>query len=166
MEKKKIIIVNDRDEVIGLKDRGTLEPNDIYRVSALWVKNSKGDILLAQRSYNKNHDPGKWGPAVAGTNDEGETYESNIIKEAEEEIGLKDCHFEKSFYRMNQREYTYFVQWFFVVVDKDIKDFTIQKEEVEKIKWFSKEELQKELEVSPDNFLKSVKECVDLFSNK
>ena len=27
--------------------------------------------------------PGKWGPAVAGTVEEGESYEENIIKEAE-----------------------------------------------------------------------------------
>jgi len=166
MEKKKIIIVNDKDEIIGYKERGTLEPNDIYRVSGLWIQNSKGEILLAQRSFSKKHDPGKWGPAVAGTNDEGETYESNIIKEAEEEIGLKDCHFEKLYYRMNQREHTYFVQSFFVVVDKEIEDFTIQKEEVEQIKWFTYEELEKELKDSPDNFLKSVKEYIELHYQK
>ena len=32
--------------------------------------------------------PEVWGPAVSGTNEEGETYDSNIIKEAQEEIGL------------------------------------------------------------------------------
>lgn len=68
--KPKIIIVNENDEIIGHKARGTLEQLDIYRVSALWIKNSQGDILLAQRKFTKKHDPGKWGPAVAGTNDE------------------------------------------------------------------------------------------------
>ena len=94
-DKPKTIIVNENDEIIGYKGKGTLEKSDIYRVSALWIQNSKGDILLAQRKLTKKHSPGKWGPAVAGTNDEGESYESNIIKETEEEIGLKGYGFKK-----------------------------------------------------------------------
>ena len=78
-EKPKIILVNENDEIIGYKERGTLDKEDIYRVSALWIQNSKGEILLAQRSFNKNNNPRKWGPAVAGTNDEGESYESKTF---------------------------------------------------------------------------------------
>ena len=33
------------------------------------------------RSFTKSHDPGKWGPAVAGTVEEGETY--NFLKEGQ-----------------------------------------------------------------------------------
>jgi len=160
---KKIIIVDENDKIIGIKERGTLEPGDIYRVSALWIQNSKNEILLVQRSFNKNNDPGKWGPAVAGTIDEGETYETNIIKEAEEEIGLKDHNFKKSFYRKNNGEHKHFTQWFFASIDKNIKDFKIQKEEVEQIKWFKKEELLRELENNPDKFFKSIKYCVNYF---
>lgn len=151
MSKTKIIIVDEDDVVIGLKKRENIKPDDIYRVSALWVQNSKGDILLAQRSFDKNNDPGKWGPAVAGTIEEGETYESNIIKEAEEEIGLKGCRFEKSFKKKNFGKHRHFTQWFFAVVDKKIEDFTVQKEEVENIKWFAKDELMQELDSAPGN---------------
>lgn len=164
MNKPKIIIVDETDEIIGFKGRGTLNKDDIYRVSALWIQNSKGEILLAQRSFNKKNDPGKWGPAVAGTVDEGETYESNIIKEAEEEIGLKNNHFEKSFYKKNNGKHKHFTQWFFALVDKSINDFIIQKEEVEKIKWFAKKELLKKIDDSPDQFLNSIKDCVHFFN--
>ncbi|MFA6422790.1 MAG: NUDIX domain-containing protein, partial [Candidatus Buchananbacteria bacterium] len=84
----KIIIVNENDEAIGHKERNELDFSDIYRVSGLWITNLKGEILLAQRAFTKNHDPGKWGPAAAGTVEEGEDYETNILKEAEEELGL------------------------------------------------------------------------------
>jgi len=70
---------------------------------------------LAQRSFNKTHNPGQWGPAVAGTNDEGETYESNIIKEAEEEIVLRDIKFKKAgkLRRRGRLEgCNFFCQWF------------------------------------------------------
>ncbi len=164
MSKAKIIIVDESDEIIGSKERGTLNQSDIYRVSALWIQNSKGEILLAQRSFNKNNNPGKWGPAVAGTIDEGESYESNIIKEAEEEIGLKNQDFKKSFHHFHDGEHRHFTQWFFALVDKKIEEFTIQEEEVEKIKWFSKEELLKSLKDAPENFLKVIPECIDFFN--
>lgn len=84
----KIPIVNEQDEIIGYKDRDLRDPKEITRVSGLWVTDTAEKILLAQRSWKKKSDPGRWGPAVAGTVEEGETYESNIIKEAREEIGL------------------------------------------------------------------------------
>ena len=49
----RIIIVDESDEVIGYKERGTLNPEDIYRVSALSVENSIGQVLLAQRKFTK-----------------------------------------------------------------------------------------------------------------
>jgi len=92
----KIIIVDENDNPIGLKERGTLDyDKDIYRVSALWITNSKGQILIARRALTKKQNPGKWGPGVAGTIDEGETYDSNIIKEAKEELGLQNIKPEK-----------------------------------------------------------------------
>lgn len=163
MNKSKAIIVDENDEIIGYKERGTLDQSDIYRVSALWIQNSKGDILLAQRKFTEDNDPGKWGPAAAGTNDEGETYESNIIKEAEEEIGLKHCDFQKIDKVRVGGKYNFFCQRFLLVTDKEIGDFAIQEDEVEQIKWFKKGELLEELKNNPDKFVGSIKDCVDLF---
>ncbi len=94
---KKTIIVDENDKRIGLKIRRDIKQEEIYRVSALWIENSKGDVLLAQRSFDKKNNPGQWGTAVAGTVEEDEDYDLNIYKEAEEEIGLKGEKFEKSF---------------------------------------------------------------------
>jgi isopentenyldiphosphate isomerase len=88
MSDQQITLVNDQDEIIGQKARSTITKDDIYRVSAAWIMNTKGEILLSQRQLTKKHDPGKWGTAVAGTVESGETYLENIIKEAEEELGL------------------------------------------------------------------------------
>ena len=133
-----------------------MESLDIYRVSALWIENSKGDILLAQRKFTKKHDPGKWGPAVAGTNDKGETYESNIEKETEEEIGLVGVKFIEEKYERIFGDHNYFLKVFKLIIDKDINEFKIQEEEVEQIKWFKRDELLEELKQNPNNFLKIV----------
>lgn len=152
----RIVIVNEDDEIIAYKERGTLTKDDIYRVSALWIKNSKGDILLAQRKFTKSHDPGKWGPAVAGTVDEGETYEQNIIKEAEEEIGLKNIQPVLGPKVRMTGEYNYFDQWYTLVIEKPAEEFTIQEEEVEQVKWFTYTELEKELREYPEKYLKGL----------
>lgn len=79
----KIQIVDENDKFVSNKERSEVDyKSDIYRVSALWLTNSKGQTLLAKRAMVKDKDPGKWGPAVAGTIDEGETYDENIYKEA------------------------------------------------------------------------------------
>jgi isopentenyl-diphosphate Delta-isomerase len=153
----KVIIVNNKDEIIGAKERNDRNDTDIIRVSGLWIFNDQKEILIAQRASNKIYDPGKWGPATAGTVEEGETYVSNIIKEAKEEIGLNIN--EKDLIRGPHRFITtlhkYFVQNFFLKTDILVSDFVLQKEEVEQLKWISMENLLKSLEEKPEDFLES-----------
>ena len=51
-----------------------------------------------------------------------------------------------------------------MTIDKELKDFIIQEDEVEQIKWYKKDKLLKELNNNPDKFLKSTKDCVHRFS--
>lgn len=153
----KIIIVDEKDNPIGLKERGTVNPeNDICRVSALWITNSKNQILLAQRKWTKKYNPGKWGPTVAGTNEEGETYESNIFKEAEEEIGLISKDFVKGPKIFSNNPNKRFSQFFYLALDWELAQFKIQEDEVEQIKWFDRDKLLLELKTNPSNFTPSV----------
>ncbi len=152
----KVPIVNEEDEIIEIKSRGDLLDNDIYRVSALWIVNSKGQILLAKRALSKRKDPGMWGPAVAGTVEENESYEVNIIKEAKEEIGIEGHDFKLGPKTRTINPHNHFTQWFTLVIDEPLDYFKIQKEEVDKIKWFTKEELNREMEENPDKFIKSL----------
>jgi len=160
---QRIIIVDENDKIIGYKERETLNKEDIYRVSALWITNSIGNILLARRHRNKSHHPRKWGPAVAGTVDEEENYEENIIKEAEEELGLKKINPKLGPKRETTGEYHHFTQWYTITLDKDISEFKIQENEVEEIKWWTKEELLKELNDRPEDFLPKMKQYLELF---
>ena len=155
---EQIIIVDKNDVVIGTKARADVSADDIYRSSALWITDQSGNILLAQRSFNKSHDAGKWGPAVAGTNAERESYEQNIMKEAAEEIGLKlknPKKLAKKFFK-NDTE-SYFAQWFTTVIRKN-ETLKPQKEEVEELGWFSREDLQMLLKEMPDMFVDSAQD--------
>lgn len=161
MKASKIIIVDENDRVIGSKERSRITQADTYRATGLWVTDSKGRILLAQRGLNKSHHPGKWGPAVSGTVEEDETYEENVLKEAKEELGLDNINVIEEQKKRRKGKYNYFAQWFSVVLDIDISEIKIQKEEVEQVKWFTKEELNKQVNKHPENFLKGVIERVN-----
>jgi isopentenyldiphosphate isomerase len=81
-----IPIVNEHDEIIGYKERNDITKEDIYRVSTLLVMNEYDEILLTKRAATKKNNPNKRTLAVNGTVEKGETYEENIIHEAQEEI--------------------------------------------------------------------------------
>lgn len=157
MNTEQVVIVNEKDEVIGYKNREDTDKNDIFRVTGLWIENSQGEILLAQRVFSEKNDPGKWGPAVSGTVEKGETYDSNILKEAKEEIGLVNCELQKGEKRRVNGDNKFFVQWFFAKVDKNAEDFKLDKREVEEIRWFSKEELEIMIKKTPEKLVKGLK---------
>ena len=146
----KIPIVNDKDEIIGHKEREDTNIKDIVRATGLWVKDKDGNILLAQRSFSKKFGPGLWGPSAGGVVEEGETCEFCIIREAEEEIGLTGIVFKSG---PKIRLFDCFGYFYSVTVDRDYK-FIKQDEEVEQIKWFSENELNKLLKEKPEIFMK------------
>jgi len=154
---EKIIIVDNKDNKIGIKERESITKENIFRVSVLWVTNSENEILLAKRSLNKTNSPGRWGPAVTGTVAENETYDSNIIKETIEEIGLRDIRPQKGFKKRMITKYNYFCQWYFIKIDRNLDEFKLQEDEVEEIKWFSREELLRKIEKDQDKFMQSVR---------
>jgi isopentenyldiphosphate isomerase len=55
-------------------------------------------------------------------------------------------------------KYNHFTQWFFLKLDKNISEFNKQDNEVEALKWFSKDELKNNLKNNSNNFLKSMNE--------
>jgi isopentenyldiphosphate isomerase len=157
----KIQIVNNNDEVIGVKERSEVDyQTDIYRVSALWLTNSKGQTLLARRAQSKDKDPGKWGPAVAGTIDEGETYDQNIYKEAMEEIGLENVEFSRDKKIRITHPRHYFCQWYMVSLDRDTESFTMQAEEVDALEWVDIGTLKTELVSNPDKYVPAMQQIV------
>jgi isopentenyl-diphosphate delta-isomerase len=161
----RIPVVDENDKLIRYKERSDRSPEDIYRVSALWLTNSKGEILIARRALNKKHNPGQWGPAVAGTVDEGEDYYQNIVKETEEEIDLTDVRFEEGpKKRVKGEKYNYFCQWYFAKSDKAAEEFSIARDEVEEVVWISKEDLSHKIKETPENFLHNMGEWISLFS--
>jgi isopentenyldiphosphate isomerase len=155
----KVIIVDDNDNPIGLAERDKWEDNAIHRVSAIWLTNSKGEVFIAQRALSKRHAPGQWGPAASGTVEEGETYETNAMKEIEEEIGISITQEQLKLgpkVLMNTPGDRRFVQWYVVTADVPRENFKLQEEEVADAKWIGVKELEQRMTERPDEFTKSL----------
>lgn len=157
------IIVDDNDSIIDHKAFGDIKTEDIYRVAGLCITNKNGEILLAKRSMTKKNSPGRWGPAVSGTVEEGESYEENIIKETEEELGLEGIRPVKGLKMRVRGEHNYFGQWFMLELDKPVGDFRLQKEEVDEVRWIPEENLKKEIAENPNAFTNGLRNFVEKF---
>ncbi len=154
MKREKIVIVDDNDNIIYSKYRDEVDYyNDIRRSSGIWITNSNEQVLIAQRSFKKKIDAGKWGPAVQGSIGIDETYDSNANKEIEEELGIKDAKLIK--YKKQYVDYPmkYFSQWYLYKTDLTISDFTFPKDEVENIKWIDKSDLILDIKNNPNNYI-------------
>jgi isopentenyldiphosphate isomerase len=159
-----IPLVDEQDEIIGSKEHVELDyAKDTFRTASLWITSSNGDILLARRRINKKVDPGKWAEAVGGTVEGDDSYENTIIREAEEELGLKDIEISLGPKQFIDSSAKYFVQWYIVTVDYPIDQFVIQEEEVEQIAWISKAQLRQELISNPSKYIPAMQDIVTLF---
>ncbi|QQR79160.1 MAG: NUDIX domain-containing protein [Candidatus Moraniibacteriota bacterium] len=161
---EKIIIVDSNDALLGAKERSLLRLDDIYRVSALWIFDSQKRVLLAKRALVKKHYPGKWGAAVVGMNAAGETYEETIRREAMEEVGLNLSESDLKIGPIEhiKDEYEHFTQWYWVTVDCSEDTFLIDPQEVDQVKWFTRDEVFAMYADSPENFVPSFRPSFDV----
>ena len=157
--KEPIIIVDNNDSIIWYRERWKLKKWDIYRVSSLIVFNKKWEFLMAQRSLQKRNSPGIWNTSVAWTNDKWETYLSNIIKEAKEEIGLdlnvkeiKELFKTKNI--RNDHKNEYFCSRYGVVLDYNEEDCSLQADEVDAVRFMNVKTLWIEMKKSPKIYSK------------
>ena len=148
----KLPIVDEQDNILYYKDASERDPSkEIARTSALWLFDEEGEVLIAKRSKNKRFHPNVWNLSISGTNEEGETYESNIIKEANEELGITLEGLVVGKKELLSKERVFFVQYFFTKIAKETI-FTLQESEVDEVRWISLDELKKWFSEKPEEF--------------
>ena len=158
MSRDLVSVVDENDHVLATKARDELTREDIVRVAVLWIENSRGEVLLQQRSLTKKLGPGHWGPAVAGTVESHETYFTNIVKEAEEEIGLVNfspIEIGKRMYWEPGGPVGRMFMFYKAVLDRPAHEFTIQLDEVAQLKWVPKSTLLEDVKRNPKNYAPS-----------
>lgn len=106
----------------------------------VWIMNDKNQFLIQKRSENKKINPNKWSQ-TGGAVDCGETVTQAAIREVKEELGINLTKENIEFMLSYKRRYT-FMDVFLVRKNIELKDVVMQKEEVQKVKWATEEEIE------------------------
>lgn len=135
-------------------ERNEAHKNGIcHRVIHLWLLNSRNELLIQQRSADKDAGANLWYVSVGGHIESSEGIESTLIRETKEELGLDISPF------MNSVEYLYtfketmiekngaffdneFYDVFVLKANFDIDEVTVQQEEVQAVKYISYDEFK------------------------
>ena len=130
----------------GVMERGWEFAPDAYTcVMHICIFNSKGEMLIQQRQSYKKTWPNLWDVSVGGHTEAGETSQMSASRELFEELGIKRDftgirpHFTINFVHG-------FDDYFFVEEDIDLNDLKLQEEEVQAVKWATRDEIKKMIE--------------------
>lgn len=146
-------IVDNKDKVIGKGTRKSVRKmHHIHRGVHVFIVNKKSEILIQQRSKDKDDRPLFYDASVGAQVLSGETYKQAALREAEEELGILDikvnkiCKY-KSFSDRQREIRTLFLARY-------DGPFKIDKKEVEKIEFWSVEKVQETIQKGKVNFTK------------
>lgn len=153
MFEEKVILVNEKDEPIGLMPK--MEAHEkalLHRAFSVFVLNDKGEIMLQQRASHKYHSPLLWTNTCCSHQREGETNVQAGKRRLEEEMGfsveLKELfHF---IYKapfdngLTEHELDH------VMIGYSNGDPVINPDEVESWKWMSIEDVKNDIDKNPE----------------
>ena len=114
--------------------RGQEIPAGMYHIGVhIWPLNSDGAFLIQKRADHVQWKPGIWA-ATGGSAVSGEEPLAAAIRELHEELGIaatpKDMHLLARLKRTNS-----FCSVYVIRLDRKEEEFTLQKEEVARVKW-------------------------------
>ena len=123
--------------------RGTkLSDEEYHLVSNAWIRNSEGKYLISQRVEWKAH-PLMW-ECTGGSVLMGEDTYTGAIREVKEELGIDVSNAPFAFVGSTTRYYKNcpdILDVYIFELDNSIENIIIQKDEVNDVKWATKEEI-------------------------
>lgn len=166
MEEEKVILVNEKDEPIGLMPKMEAhEKGLLHRAFSVFVFNDKNELMLQQRALSKYHSPGLWTNTCCSHQREGESNIEAGKRRLQEEMGfttdLKDtmafiykAPFDNG---LTEHEFDHILVGNF----NDIPN--LNPEEVSAWKWMKLEDVQKDMQTHPERYTEWFKIIFDKY---
>lgn len=116
------------------------DKGNYHLVVNICIFNSDGDMLIQQRQPFKSGWPNMWDVTVGGSATKGDTSQSAAERELLEEIGLR-LNLKNIRPNITMNFNNGFDDIYLIEKDVDINELSLQYEEVQRVKWASKEEI-------------------------
>jgi len=168
MKEEKVILVNEKDEQIGLMNKQEAhEKAMLHRAFSVFIFNENNELMLQQRALHKYHSPGLWtNTCCSHQRDKESTLEAGI-RRLQEEMGFTtDLKESTSFiYKapfengLTEHEFDH------ILIGNYSNNPLINKEEVASWKWMSLEKVKSDVKVNPDEYTAWFKIIFDKFYN-
>ncbi|MEI6021336.1 MAG: isopentenyl-diphosphate Delta-isomerase [Bacteroidota bacterium] len=152
---EQVILVNERDEQIGLMDKMEAhEKGLLHRAFSVFVFNSKGELLLQQRALHKYHSAGLWTNTCCSHQRAGESNQQAAHRRLKEEMGFEtELDLLNSFiYKakfdndLTEHEFDY------IFTGRYENNPRINADEVAAFKWMDLESLKADILMHPENY--------------
>ena len=165
MKNELLILVDEEDNEIGLKDKLSVHQEGIlHRAFSVFIFNSKRELLLQQRADEKYHSGGLWSNTCCSHPNSEEKFPETILRRLKEEMGMEseiDTEFQFKFLyqtpfenglKEHELDYVFFGQ-------SDEKPVP-NPHEVQNYKYVSLENLSKEISNNPNQYSVWLKICL------
>lgn len=155
MEKLEIVCHKTGESLgIAIPREAVIRSQAWCRSTNIYVVNNQGQVLVHQRSLNKERFPGVWSTHLGGHIGEGEDYKTNALKEIEEEAGIHADPNKLVVWRTTRIDRArLWTQEFVLLHDAPIEHFIPQPGEVERFAWMTPEEILAAAQKEPHMWL-------------
>ncbi|MFB9055327.1 isopentenyl-diphosphate Delta-isomerase [Mariniflexile ostreae] len=166
MEEEKVILVNEKNEQIGLMPK--MEAHEkavLHRAFSVFIFNDKNELMIQQRALSKYHTPGLWANTCCSHQREGESNIDAGKRRLQEEMGfVVDLKESISFiYKapfdngLTEHEFDH------ILLGKYNGEPIINPDEVASWKWMSLDAIRKDIEAHPERYTAWFKVIFDKF---
>ncbi len=148
-------VVDDQDRVVGAAPRREVHARGLlHRAVHALVFDAAGRVLLQKRSATKDMYPNQWAASASGHVDRGEDYDTAIVRELGEELGVFVAATPARVCRIEACEET---GREFVWVYRCRHDGPVRAhpEEISEVAWFTPAEVDRWVADRPDDFAPS-----------
>lgn len=166
MAQEKVILVNEKDEQIGLMEK--IEAHEkalLHRAFSVFVFNDKNELMIQRRALSKYHSPGLWTNTCCSHQREGESNIEAGKRRLQEEMGfstdLKDtisfiykAPFDNG---LTEHEFDHILVGYFE------GEPNLNPDEVAEWKWMSLEAIEEDMQANPSIYTEWFKIIFDKY---
>jgi len=165
---EKLILVNEKDEQIGVEEKLRVHlEGKLHRCFSILVFNSKGELLIQQRAKSKYHSPGLWSNTCCSHPRPNEDLKEAAKRRLKEEMG-RECDLKEIFSFIYKAKSGDFIEHEFdhVFFGKFDGNPTPNPKEVQNFKWINLKELKKDIKEHPRKYTFWFKRILNLYGKK